>query len=710
MSSPPSNPSSSSPPAENSPDSGSPQPHATEPQNQSALGQIPSPNLSPDDPLTANLAESFAQVSTQHTADLAQLRQEFDELCQMSDLLEQRYQLLQRAKASKLPSEDYCALFEEYRSLYSRHTDAAHEQLLLQLNKEFAKIASTRDPIERNYRLIQRAKASEIDTDEYRELFQEFERKQAKGVRAVLGTLWRGTKTLGTILGSLTIFWGIVLFILEADSRQQEAHTQAWQIITGNKGSTESAGRIQALQTLAEGCRPLDAESQSEFIDAQVFRLNFLSQVSYVLNPDKVSWRELPVIGGFFPDCVSLRGLDITNAHLPELDLPWADLRNARMQDTKLWSANLQGAQLQGSQLQRSRLRNASLQGANFEGATLEEADLAGASFYCTPDQAFYGWFQLGLTRRSECLLPASFSKANLSRANLRGGQETSPTHFGRALLTDVELNGALYDTRTLIEVCRLEKDGSSENNANFEVECRQVNSMSIPAFLEAQSNPDSPYQCAVSTNGESTIWSTAACDEIGRAFEKAYAIVPGEDLTNINLNRAELSEANLEQSQLTGSSLQGAKLRQAQLNGANLTEANLSCDRIEVGAGVGAGKNPVNTLLSCTDLRDAQLQDAMLNRTRLMGANLAEANLESASLVAANLSCAFPDAALRRCTDLSDANLRSANLQDANLTGTNLEGADLFGATGWTAEQIRTATNWSRARYDDNQRQALGL
>jgi len=660
-----------------------------------------------DASLSEQLTESFTATSPQPTAELEQLRQEFAELCQTSDFLEQNYQLRQRANASFLPATEYRALFEEYCSLYAHHTDAAHEQLLQRLNDEFKKIASTRDPIERNYRLIQRAKASEIDTDEYRELFKEFERQQAKGVRAVCGTLWRGTKTLGTILGSLTIFWGIVLFILEADSRQQEAHTQAWQIITGNKGSTESAGRIQALQTLAEGCRSLDAEHQATYSESRLFSSNFPSKATDALSLVQVNWRSFPLIGGFFPDCVSLRGLDITNAHLPELDLQWADLRNSRMQDTKLWSANLQGAQLQGSQLQRSRLRNASLQGVNFEGATLEEADLAGASFYCPPEQQFSGWFQLGLTRRSECLQPASFRKANLSRSNLRGGQETSPTHFGRALLTDVELNGALYDDRTLIEVCRLDDETSpAENNATFNTGCDRVVSTDIPTFLDTHTQ----YQCAVSTNGRETVWSTAACGESKRAFEKAHAIVPDEVLTSINLNRAELSEANLEQAQLMRSSLQGAKLRQAQLSGANLSEADLSCDRIEVGTGSATGKNPVNTVLTCTDLRDAQLQNATLSRARLLGVNLTEANLEAADLSDGNLSCAFSDTALRRCTDLSDANLRGASLQNANLTGTNLEGADLSGATGWTAEQLRTATNWSRARYDETQRQALGL
>lgn len=688
-------------------------PHSMPPSSDPTAHSNPARPNSPQSPqASAPEPAAKSQPVPDSEATLARLRQEFAELCQIHDPLEQSYRLLQYAKASELPPEEYRALFDRYH----RPTAATQEKLLRQLTDEFKDIASIHDPIKRNYRLIQLAKASEIDTDEYRELFEEFERKQATGVQALLGSTWRRIRTLGTILGSLTIFWGIVLFILEADSRQQEAHTQAWQIITSNKGSTESAGRIQALQTLAEGCRPPETASppltqsqspqtqplQSQSTQTQTVWAHALGSLSETFDPDNVSWREMPIIGGFFPDCISLRGLNITDAHLPELSLPWADLRNARMQDTRLWSANLQGAQLQGSQLQRSRLRNASLQGANFEGATLEEADLAGASFYCPPLQQSSRWVQLGLPRRAECVKPASFATANLSRANLRGDDLNSPTHLGRSILTDVELEGALYDTYTKLEVCEIDDTNATAANPDG---CRPV-VVDIPTFLDSPSQ----YQCVSRVSEGKVIWRASACRDIERAFGEAHAIAPNEDLIDINLNRAELSEANLNQANLTDTTLQGAKLRQAQLNGAILADAFLDCDRLEVSAADDTVKSLVNTIITCTDLRDAQLTQANLTNASLMGANLAEANLQGANLSRADLSCTFAETAQRRCTDLSDANLQNADLSNANLQNANLQNANLKGATGWTVEQIQAATHWQQAIYDNNQRQALGL
>ncbi|HLO88147.1 MAG TPA: pentapeptide repeat-containing protein [Nostocaceae cyanobacterium] len=109
---------------------------------------------------------------------------------------------------------------------------------------------------------------------------------------------------------------------------------------------------------------------------------------------------------------------------------------------------------------------------------------------------------------------------------------------------------------------------------------------------------------------------------------------VPGAELININLPRANLSAANL----------QGADLSNANLSHANLDNAKLS---------------------------QAQLSAANLSHANLGFANLTQANLSSVNLSHANLICA----------NLSNTNMSGANLRNANLSGANLHGAYLTGA-----------------------------
>jgi uncharacterized protein YjbI with pentapeptide repeats/hemoglobin-like flavoprotein len=109
---------------------------------------------------------------------------------------------------------------------------------------------------------------------------------------------------------------------------------------------------------------------------------------------------------------------------------------------------------------------------------------------------------------------------------------------------------------------------------------------------------------------------------------------VPGAELVNINLPKANLSAANLQETDLSNANLShanldNAKLSQAQLSGANISHANLGF------------------------------------------ANLSQANLSNVNFSHANLICA----------NLSNTNMSGANLRNANLSGANLHGAYLTGA-----------------------------
>ncbi len=146
-----------------------------------------------------------------------------------------------------------------------------------------------------------------------------------------------------------------------------------------------------------------------------------------------------------------------------------------------------------------------------------------------------------------------------------------------------------------------------------------------------------------------------------GVAAPKAY-------LAEITLHRADLFDADLQGADLSGADLSEADLFEASLQGADLSEADLH----------GAS------------LWGASLQGAYLPRANLQGADLQGANLGGANL--------------------GGASLGGANLGGANLGGATLHGTDLRGAIGLSVNQIKAATNWEQATYDDLFRAELGL
>ncbi|MFN6519408.1 MAG: pentapeptide repeat-containing protein [Nostoc sp. CreGUA01] len=181
-------------------------------------------------------------------------------------------------------------------------------------------------------------------------------------------------------------------------------------------------------------------------------------------------------------------------------------------------------------------------------------------------------------------------------------------------------------------------------------------------------------------------------------------------DLSNTNLSDANLNRANLSRTNLSRANLNRADLSRTDLSNADLSDANLSGADLS-----GAYLSDAN--LSSADLSGAYLSDANLSRIILSRADpsfscvilsrtfLSRAKLSRANLSDANLSCANLSGA-----DLSGANLSRANLSGADLSGANLSGADLSDDQNLTPEQVKSAKNWGKAKYDKDFRVELGL
>ncbi|MEH2180631.1 nSTAND1 domain-containing NTPase [Nostoc sp.] len=172
------------------------------------------------------------------------------------------------------------------------------------------------------------------------------------------------------------------------------------------------------------------------------------------------------------------------------------------------------------------------------------------------------------------------------------------------------------------------------------------------------------------------------------RYAELSNAKFHGFNLSGANLSSANLSDADLSNADLSNADLRYANLRDANFSGANLRNANLGHANL-------GGISLFNTNLSDTNLNDVDFSDANLKNTNLYDADLSNADLRNAKLVNVNLS---------------GADLRSANFKSAYLKGTNLKDTNLRAAKSLTSEQVKSAKNWDKAKYDEVFRAKLGL
>ena len=108
-------------------------------------------------------------------------------------------------------------------------------------------------------------------------------------------------------------------------------------------------------------------------------------------------------------------------------------------------------------------------------------------------------------------------------------------------------------------------------------------------------------------------------------------------------------------------------------------------------------------------------LEGINLSGANLQGVNLSKGRLgepyhappsyfTNADLTSANLSDSYLGDADFSGANMSHANLRGAYQSDANLTGANLYSAKLINVENLTSDQIKSACNWEKAVYKDNQ------
>jgi hypothetical protein len=132
----------------------------------------------------------------------------------------------------------------------------------------------------------------------------------------------------------ISIIVGVIFYVvgcpqrrIQAENQRKAKQYQAWQVINIAQGKTGSGGRIDALQDLNK-------------------------------------------------DGISLVGVDVSQAYLPQLNLEKAYLSKANFSMANLFGATLSNAVLQDANLSGADVSEANLRGTNLSGANLSEANL----------------------------------------------------------------------------------------------------------------------------------------------------------------------------------------------------------------------------------------------------------------------------------------------------------------------------------------------
>jgi len=366
--------------------------------------------------------------------------------------------------------------------------------------------------------------------------------------------------------------------------------------------------------------------------------------------------RRLELPGVYLVD-VDLEGADLTEAVLSgsriESSLKGANLSNAHLEGVVFCGANLEGAalveaHLAGATISGSSLRGADLHGAQLSGAALSSSDFSEANLVGAELQgAFHGESRgyLFFKLMSDELRGLAFDCANLSGADLRGarlsplvvdqyGSELrEPVSFREANLENADLGDGNFDE---VDFEGAILDGVRRSSKRSGIRAK---------FAEVLAE----HQRWIDSNGRE-----------GRRAELEGADLRGMRLgAAANLRRADLRRAHLEGANLAGADLSGAQANGAHFEGAILED--LVADQHELNCFEGASFH--GAVLS-----GARLQSPDLTGAILLGAALPSARLENAELTGADL----------RGVDLTGAISAGASLRYARLGGARLTAADL--------------------------------
>ncbi|MFM6001746.1 MAG: pentapeptide repeat-containing protein, partial [Sphaerospermopsis kisseleviana] len=277
-----------------------------------------------------------------------------------------------------------------------------------------------KDPIRREYELLEAAKRCDLPLDSFRQMFKDYcrQEQEKKGMqRFFSATFWQTELLLEKLnhclseldifpvlehLSKLSILVALILYVTECGEREEQKNAQqrranyeAWGVIRASENKPGNLGRIEALQ---------DLNKQNP-------------QVALThINLKKATLSEIDLSNAM------LDGADFSQATLDQANLQGAILINSNLYQANFWKANLKNSNLFG----------ANLRGTNFQGATLTNVVL---------NKAIYD---------NNTRFPQGFNPSNYNAILLQTGVNLQEQDFSGQDLTGVDLSQANL-TKTIL-------------------------------------------------------------------------------------------------------------------------------------------------------------------------------------------------------------------------------------------------------------------
>ena len=167
---------------------------------------------------------------------------------------------------------------------------------------------------------------------------------------------------------------------------------------------------------------------------------------------------------------------------------------------------------------------------------------------------------------------------------------------------------------------------------------------------------------------------------------KKSMLVIPGSQLDNANLAKADLSFTDFRGSSLKSADIEKAKMIRASFAEADLQDANLSrveAYRVNFNGSAANGAKFTNAEVQRADFRGAKLRDADFTKAELGRADFRGADITGSRFTMANLA---------RARVAGAAFSGPIDFDNAFLLLTRLDGVDLSAATGLVQEQINLA------------------
>lgn len=250
---------------------------------------------------------------------------------------------------------------------------------------------------------------------------------------------------------------------------------------------------------------------------------------------------------------VNLSGADLEDAMITQADLSGTDLANADLTNAELGGSDLSGANLAGTNLDTFYVENITLTGA----------DLSGTKFA-------YNGYLIGVVSGGITGTPANLPYYPNGQYVLGGGYLASPgANLANTDLAGINLSGASLTANANLSGADLNGTNLSGGALGANISGTKLAGANL-TDLDSQGDTGTP--ASLPDN-----WVDVNGYLLGPTVVAVYANLSGDNLSDLDLEKAQFNYANLTSSNLNGADLAGTYLWFANLTGATAVGADFT-------------------------------------------------------------------------------------------------------------------------------------